>query len=161
MAATQQNLPGAIAGAYQNTGSYATPTWTEMTSVKGGTVGNVWGFGDSSKRATRAMLFDKTQVDLSSTLIVQADPAATDYVALYTAAHSPTSVMDLLLLNGKISVEGAIGIRSEFRVSLQAENQDMGVIIADTFDLKPTDSSNGVPGTVVMGAAGAPTITDL
>lgn len=160
MAASQQSLPGILGGAYRNTGTYGSPTWTEQTSVKSGTVAPaMWEFGDASKRKTRAKLYQKTQVDLSSSLMMHADPAAADYIAFFAAAQSPSVVLDLLLLNSKITTEGSTGLRAEFQVSMQAENQEIDGVIYDTFDLKPVDSANGVPSSVVMGTASAPTIT--
>lgn len=159
MAATDQEMPGSVAGAYRNTGTYGSPTWTEITSAQGGEIGDQWDFGDASKRVTRAKLYQKTQIDMASKLTLVANPAAADYVAFYGAAQSKTASLDCLLLNGKISTEGAIGIRSEFQISRQKENQEMGGVIVNNFDLMPIATTNGVPSTVVMGAASAPTIT--
>lgn len=159
MAASALTLPGILGGCYRNTGTYGSPTWTEQTSVKSGSIGVApWEFGDASARKTRAKLFQKTQVDLSSEVMMLASPAAADYIAFYGAAQSATSVLDLLLINAKITTEGAIGIRSEFQVALAKENQEIEGVIYDTFELKPVATANGVPSSVVMGAASAPTI---
>lgn len=162
MAAVSAPQPGAIAGAYRNTGTRDSPTWAEMTSVSGGDLGDNWDFGEASTRASGAKAFDKTMVDLTSTLQVLANPAATDYIALYSASQIRTGVIDMMLLNAKISVEGAIGIRAAFKLK-RSENQDMGGIISNTFELKPYigGASPVTPKTVVMGASSAPTFTDL
>lgn len=162
MAAVSAPMPGIIAGGYRNTGSTGTPTWTEMTSVLGGDIGDGWEFGDSSKRATRGKLFTKTQIDLTSTLNVLADPAAADYVALYAASQSPTAFLDLMLLNGKVTIEGAIGIRAGFQLK-RSENQDAGGIIYNQFECKPhmSGATPVTPSTVVMGASSAPAFTTL
>jgi hypothetical protein len=155
-------MPGAESAALLNTGTYVSPTWTEMTSVRDVNGGHpVWDFGDASDRRTRVKQFQKTQADMSTTLNVRADPAAADYVALFGAAHSKTALLDLMILNGDIATEGAIGIRAEFSVGLQQGNQQVDGVNYNSFDLKPQATANGNPSVVVMGAASAPTFTAL
>lgn len=163
MAATSAPMPGAIAGAYRNTGSEGSPTWVDMTSVAGTTgFGDDWEFGDASKRASRAKLYEKTQVELGGTLRVLADPAAADYAALIAASASPTAVMDLMVLNGKVTVEGACGVRAGYKIK-RLGNQEMNGVIYDEFECKPHMSgANPVtPRTVVMGASSSPTFTTV
>lgn len=160
MAATSAIKPAIGAGAYRNTGTYGSPTWTEMTLVRDAVNNMPWDFGDASVRATRAKLYGKTQVDLAAQLTMRADDADTAYVAMFAAAMSPTSVVDLLILDGDIATEGAMGCRAEFLVSFQ-QNQSIGEIVYTVFDLKPTYTSNGVPKSVIMGAASSPSFTSF
>jgi hypothetical protein len=77
-------------------------------------------------------------------------------------AHwSRTTVLDLLVLNSKITTEGARGIRGEFLVSLTDEPQEIDGIVFSTFELKPTYSANGYPKSVVMGASSTPTFSTI
>lgn len=163
MAAVAAPMPGAIAGAYRNTGSEGTPTWAEMTSVAGTTgFGDDWEFGDASKRSTRAKLYEKTQIEVGGTLRVLADPAAADYAALIAASASPSSFIDLMVLNGKVTIEGACGVRAGYKVK-RLGNQEMNGIIYDEFECKAhmSGASAVTPRTVVMGAASSPTFTSL
>lgn len=160
MAATSITKLGIKAGVYKNGGTYGSPTWALMTLVKEATPGLAnWAFADAAIRATQALLFAKTQVDLSTPLLMRADDADTAYVAMFDAAVSPTAVVDLLILDGLITVEGARGIRAEFLVGADPQNQAIDGVIYTQFMLKPTSSANGYPKSVVMGAASAPTFT--
>lgn len=163
MAAISAPMPGAIAGAYRNTGSTGTPTWTEMTSVAGATgFGDDWEFADASKRSTRAKLYDKTQAEVGGTLRVLADPAATDYAALIAASASPSSVIDMMILHGKVTVEGSPGVRAGYKIK-RLGNQEMGGVIYDEFECKAhmSGATPVTPSTVLMGASSAPTFTTL
>jgi hypothetical protein len=162
-AAASAPMPGIIAGAYRNTGTGGSPTWVEMTSVIGATgFTEEWDFGDASKRSTRAKLYDKTQVELGGSLKVLADPAAADYVALYTASQSGSASIDLMVINGKVTIEGAIGVRAAYKVK-RTEGQDAGNILYDDFECKPYmgGASPVTPSTVIMGSASAASFTTL
>lgn len=147
------------AGAYRNTGTYGSPTWTEMTLVRDVTPAYAWDFGDASARATRAKLYAKTQIDLQLSLVMRADDLDAAYQAMVAAAMSPTGVVDLLILDGDITAEAAVGVRGEFGVSISGQAQGAGDIVYTTFELKAAPSSNGVPKSVLMGAASSPTFT--
>lgn len=143
----------------RDTGTYAAPTWSEMTLVRDVTPAFPWDFGDASSRASRAKLYAKTQVDLGIQLVMRADDVDTDYQAMVTAAMSSSAVVDLLILDGDIADEGAVGVRAEFLVSIGGQSQGAGDVVYTTFDLKAAPTANGVPKSVVMGASSAPTFT--
>ena len=161
MAATSAVKPGIGGRVYRNTATYGSPTWTAQQSVKDCTPSIPWDMQEAGSRETRAKLYAKTRADLGVQLVMRADDAATDFNAFADAAVSPTAVLDLLILDGLISVEGVRGFRAEWNVSLSGQPQEIDGVIYDTFDLKPAWSSNGYPRTVVMGAASAPTFTTL
>lgn len=161
MSATSQILPGIRGGAYRNSATYASPTWVIMPLVRDATPQWVWDFVEASVRATSAKLYAKSQVDVGGSLVLRADPADAAYLALIDASASRTSVLDLLLLDALITVEGSHGIRGEFLVGAEPQDQSIGGVIYTTFQLKPTYTANGFPGYVVMGAASAPTITSF
>ncbi len=156
LAGTKVGIGGVV---YRNTGSYGSPTWTAQTAVKDVNFGQPWDFGDASTRATRAKLYAKTQVDLAISLVVKADNLESGYQAMVTAAMSPTSVLDFLILDGLVSAEVVHGIRSEFLLSQTGQSQAIGDVIYDTFDLKPSYTTNGVPSWVVTAANSVTTIT--
>lgn len=163
MAAVSAPMPGIAAGAYRNTGTTGSPTWTEMTSVLSASgFADNWDFDNASKRATLAKLYDKTQVDLNGTLRVLADPAATDYAALYAASQIRTAIVDLMVLNGKVTIEGAIGVRAGYKLK-RTQSQGEGDVIYDEFECfaHMSGASPVTPSTVVMGASSAPTFTTL
>lgn len=161
MAASSAIKPGINSAAYRNTGSYGTPTWTEGTLVRDATVNAAWNLADASSRASRAVLEAKTQVPLKIQIVVRADDADAFYVALWAAAMSPTSLVDLMVLDGDIATEGAMGFRAEWNVVLSSQPQGAGDVVYTTFDLSPGWSSNGVPKSVIMGAASSPSFTSF
>lgn len=162
-AAVSAPMPGIIAGAYRNTGSTSSPTWVEMTSVHGVTgFTEEWDFGDASKRVTRAKLYDKTQCEVGGSLKVLADPAAADYVALYSASQSGALAIDLMVINAKSTIEGAIGVRAAYKCK-RSEGQDAGSILYDDFECKPYmgGATPVTPSTVIMGGSSAAAFTTL
>ena len=162
-AASSAPMPGATAGGYRNTGTAGSPTWAEMTSINSvAGFGDDWEFGDASTRATRAKLYDKTQVELGGTIRMLANPAATDYVAMLAASQSPSTVIDLMILHGKVTVEGAPGVRAGYKVK-RIGNQEINGIIFDEFECKPhmSGASPVSPATVVMGSGSSPTLTTV
>lgn len=161
MAATSANKPGIGGRRYRNTGTYGSPTWGAQNNDKDVTVSLPWDYVEAGSRATRAKLYMKARADMQAQVVARADDADAGSLAIYQAAFSPTAVLDCLILNGLISIEGVYGFRAEFLVSLTGEPQEADGSIYDTFELKPTFTLNGVPSTVVMGAASAPTITAL
>lgn len=160
MPAVDNVMVGINGGLYRNTGSYSTPTWVEITAVRDVTPNAPWDMGDASSRGSRAKLSAKTQMDLSVSAVVRANPADAGYSALYDSSIG-TGLLDLLVLNGKLTVEGAKGFRAEWNVSPTTQDQAIGGVIYDTFEMKPGYSSNGAPKTAVVGASSAVTYTAI
>lgn len=152
---------GIAAKAYRNTGTYGSPTWTAADLVRDVQPAFPWDMVDASSRATRAKLYGKTQIDLAIQLVVRADDADTAYQAFVDAAFSPTTLIDMMILDGPVTAEGARGVRAHFNFSLSGQPQDAGSIVYSTFDIKPGYSTDGVPKSVSMGAASAPTFTSF
>lgn len=162
MPAVSANKPGIGGRLYRNTGSYGSPTWTHQDRVLSVTPSMPWDYVEAGSRGTRAKLYMQARADLQIQIQVKADAADVGYQALRTAANVAGTVVDLLVLDGAITIEGALGWRGEFLVSLSGAPQEADGSIYDTFDLKPTFTTNAAgPSTVVMGAASAPTFTAL
>jgi len=148
--------------AYRNTGTYGTPVWTAANIVRDATVTPPWDYGDASARFTRAKQYGKTQMDLGIQLVCRADDADAGYGAFVDAAVSPTTLLDMLILDGAITTEGCRGFRAHWLFSISGQPQAAGDVIYSTFDLKPgVDPGGNVPQSVVMGAASAPTFTPI
>lgn len=162
MAAASTLKPGIGGRRYRNSGSYGSPTWTAQLLDLDVTSSLPWDFVEAGSRATRAKLYMKARADLQIQVKSRADDADAGAVAIMAAAMSPTATLDCLVLNGLITTEGATGFRGEFLVNLTGEPQEADGSIYDTYDLKPTWTTNAAgPSTVVMGAASAPTFTAL
>ena len=160
--AASANKPGIAAGLYRNTGSYGSPSWTVQTFVNSVRPSMPWGKVEAGARYTRANVYMKARADLSIEVMMKADAADTGYQAFRAASVSPTTVVDCLVLDGLISIEGACGFRGEFLVNLTGAPQEIDGSIYDTFELFPTWTSNAAgPSTVVMGSGSTPTLTAL
>lgn len=150
---------GINADVLRNSATYGTPTWAELTLVRGVTPAFPWDMVDAAIRGTPVKLYAKSQLDIQLQLDVRADDADAGYQALWDAAMDQDSVVDLLVLDGPITTEGSMGVRGEFVVNFAGQSQGPGDVVYTQFDLKPAWSSNGYPKKVEMGASSAPTFT--
>ena len=159
MAAAAGAKVGIDGAVYRNTGTYASPTWVEIDLVRDAEPTFPWDMGDASARTTRAKLYAKTQADLGVKLTVRADDANAGYGALWDAAMSGTALLDMLVLNGPLTKEGAKGVRANWNVSEDSESQGAGDVVYSAFTLKPGYSTDGVPSAITVGASSAITAT--
>lgn len=157
--ATSAVKAGIACKAYRNTGTYGSPTWTAADIVRDAQPAFPWDLVDASARATRAKLYGKTQIDLGFQLVCRADDADTAYGLFVDASFSPTTVIDMMLLDGPISTEGVRGVRAHWLFNLTGQPQGAGDNVYSTFDIKPGYSTEGYPKSVVMGASSTPTFT--
>jgi hypothetical protein len=159
MAEVSAIQPAIAAGLYRNTGTYGTPTWAEITFVRDVNPSMKWNYGDASTRDTKAVLQGKTQMAISGTIVVRADPADAGYQALFTASVTVSaSAPDLMILDGDIATEGVKGVRLHANLDFE-QNQEIGSIIYTTFAYNPAWHTDGKPSFVEMGAASVPTFT--
>lgn len=157
MAATSQVKPGIDGALYYNAGSYGSPSWTEITLVRDVTPRRQWDMGEAFSRETKAKLMAKTMIDVGASAVVRADPADTGYQTLYDASNSSSTLVDVLILDGPITQEGAGGVRFHANVNSTGQPQEANGIIYETFDLVPGWSSEGYPSSAAVGAASSVT----
>lgn len=142
---------------YRNSGTYGSPTWAALDLVKDVSTGSPWDMVDASVRGSRVKLYAPTQIDFAINMTMRIDYADTGYQAIRAAAVS-AAALDLLVLDGAITEEGAQGFRADFHVSLTAQDQAIGNVLYDSFDLKPGVATN-YPKAIVVGTASALTPT--
>lgn len=161
MAATEGPRTGIDGATYRNTGSDGSPTWVEITAIRDVSgAAMVWDMGEASSRASRAKLYKKMMGDLKPQLVTRADAVDAGYQALYDSSQSPTSTLDLLVLDGPITEEGACGFRSYWNVNVSTPpTQGAGEIQYTTFELSPAFNTARFPSTVDVGASSALTLT--
>jgi hypothetical protein len=159
MSAEAKDKPGVKCVAYRNTGTYGTPTWTPLTCIKDANVAKPWDLSEASVRATRVKLYAPAQVDFAVSITVKCDNVDTGYKAL-NAKTVDATVLDMLILDGPLTDEGAEGVRAHWHVSDTGQDQSIGVgATYKTLDLKPGFSTEGWPMAVAVGAASAITMT--
>lgn len=155
MAAAAGVKPGIDGALYRNTGTYGSPTWTEVTLVKDVTPRRQWDMQEAGSRETKAKLMAKTRIDVGAQAVVRTDCANAGYQALYDASNSSSSLLDMLILDGPLTQEGAAGVRGHFNVNSTGAPQEADGIIYETFDLAPGWSSEGYPSAIDVGSGSA------
>ena len=158
MAIEDTNNLGIDSAVYLNEGTYGSPDWLELTCIRNVTPATPWDKVLADSRATRVKLYEHAQVDLQTSIEVLANFADTTYTPLFDAAVARTK-LDILVLAGKLTVEGSRGYRSHMLVSETGETQGIGDVVYDTYELNPTYHSDGYPQSVVVGAAEAITMS--
>jgi hypothetical protein len=159
--ATPALMPGCAGGIYKNTGTFGTPTFVEQTLVRDVMPQSGWTFPEALSRETPIKLYAKATVDLPTQVVMRADPASAEFAAWIAWHWSRTAVFDLLILNGKITTEGATGYRGEFLASLTEAPQEIEGMIYCTFELRATRTTNGVPRYAVIAAGPSPEYTPI
>jgi hypothetical protein len=136
---------GIDAKCYRNTGTYASPTWTEITKLRDFQVN--YGVGDQEigTREDGVETFGHTRpkYDITGSYREPA-PGVTD--AVYTAladAHAAATPIELLILDngGSPTTNGSVGHRGFFGVFGWSINQSLDEHEFREFSLKPTPST--------------------
>jgi hypothetical protein len=168
MAAESGVKPAILAKVYRNSASggtkYASPTWTAIDMVRDASIAKPWDLVEASVRASRVKMYHPTQMDIPVSLTVRCDNADTGYLALAGAADEGTT-LDILIVDGAVTVEGSRGARAHFHVSDTGQDQSIGAVLYKTFELKPGFGAddNGAPvypKYAVVGASSAVTFSD-
>ena len=139
MPAARMGLAGTL---NRNAGSYASPTWTEITLARDVQENLTWDEADVSDRASRIKRFAKTMLDVDFTVTVRNDLTDAGYDALLTAMYSPTSALDLLILDGPTTEVGAQGIRADFQVMSGSQSQSLSDGLFREFKLRVSIDAN-------------------
>jgi|HubBroStandDraft_2_1064218.scaffolds.fasta_scaffold1060517_1 hypothetical protein len=149
---------GILSKAYRNTGSYSSPTWSEITLIGDASVDETWKEGDATVRLARNTQMAKTVADLEFTPKVRSDLTDANFQAIWAAAQNDT-IIDMMILNGPSTTSGVVGFRFDSQVFKGKEDQGPDKVLFYEFSFKPTLSSN--PAKYVIVSGGAPTYTSL
>lgn len=128
---------GIEAVVYRNTGSYGSPTWSEVTRISDFTPNEKWDVAEIMIRLARVKFGAKTTLDIGFTGKLLRDDDDANYLAFVDAARSPDDVVDLLILDGPNDVVGSIGVRADYQITDNTGSQNPGDVLY--MDL------NGVP----------------
>lgn len=135
---------------YRNTGSYNTPTWTEIDLVRDLTFNPTWDAAEGFTRGSRVKQYAKTLADVGYTASVKASDTDAGYIALMDAHASATAVVDLLMLDGANTSNGAQGVRFDAAVFAAGEDQSIGNLLYRDFDFKPSAFAANPPRRAVV-----------
>ena len=145
---------------YRSTGNFGTPTWTELSGFGDMAVNAAWDVADAATRASRVKSEVKTMLGLEVTGRLRSEDASAAYNAVFDAFLSTTSNIDIMVLDGSSSSNGARGFRFE-AIAKQA-NQSQGLQDSLFLDMSFTpDAFSGNSYQSVLVTAGSPAFTNL
>lgn len=145
---------------YFNTGSYNSPTWTEVKNVREVKVGAAMGEQDATTRAGGG-IEQAEPILLKLGLTGKIKSAETDtagFIAMETAFLTRAAI-DVLLLDGDKGTDGSRGYRVDMKVFDFSEDQGNENLLWRDFAIKPCVSDN-VPQKAVVSSS-APVFTSL
>lgn len=142
---------------YRSTGSYGSPTHTEVSLVKDFVMNQKPDSAEVITRATRAKKKVMTTIDIggSGSLLSKVDDPI--YLAIY-AAMKTGAPFDIMMLTGLKTNNGEVGWRYEALVEDMTQDQGSGNALYDTFAISPNAESAEVIQSVAV-ASGAPVFT--
>ena len=140
---------------YRNTGTYGSPTWTEITLVRDVQVNPSWNRADGSSRGSKVMAEAKTQLALAFTLSVKVSLTDAGYIALMDSFVDSDGTLDLMILNGGSTTNGVEGWRFDAGVFTASEDQSIGNVLYRDFEIGPSAHGTNESKRVVV-ATGAP-----
>lgn len=144
---------------YRSTGSFGSPTWTELTIIRDLTLNDKWDIADVFTRATRAKKGVPTMLDVGMTGTVRCLADNTLWLAMRTAWLAGT-VFDILALTGAKDNNGEVGWRYEAVIEDMGTPQGSGDALYSNFAWRPHgESTNAVQSVAV--STGAPVLTSF
>lgn len=150
---------GRNAKLYLNTGSYGSPTWSEVANISDLTLNRAWDEADVNTRESAMKMGLKTLLDAAVTGKMKFTIGDTNTTTIMDALNSPTTALDIMALNGPSTTTGMYGVRYPCQVTQGNEDQGLGVALFEDLKFMPTPSANA-PCTVKV-VAGAPVFTTI
>lgn len=130
---------------YLNTGTYATPTWTEWTSIVNATLNMEVGEFDASRRGSGAWRERGTTLrDISVDGECIKDKDDTTFVAIESSVQSNASV-ELLIMDGDRTSANSDGVRGLFRALSWNEGQELEEGVSIDFNFRPYPNTDSPP----------------
>lgn len=143
---------------YRNSGTYGSPTWTEVNDILDLDADPTWGEGDASSRGSPVVMTEPTMLGMTITGKIRVSLADADFVAL-DDAHIARTALDLMVLNGNSTTNGVRGWRMDFKIFGWKETQAANGVLYRDFTMKPCLSDNPPKRAVV--ASGSPVFTTI
>ena len=137
---------------YRNTGTYASPTWTEITNVKDLETPYAFSEADVSSRAGggfREKMAGLLDAPINWGMVY--DPADTVFVAIQTAAFARTTV-EFAVADGAIATNGTRYLRARCQIMGFPTNQPLEEGVTVEVSAFPTRNSDGAPAFVTVSA---------
>ena len=133
---------GMEARLYRNTGTYETPTWTEIDNVKDVTLNLETGEADVTTRANNGWRATAaTLKDWSVEFEMVWDTADAGFTAIQEAYFDNTSI-EFAVMDGDIATSGTQGLRATMAVTNFSRNEPLEEAITVSVTIKPTYADN-------------------
>ena len=133
---------GMEARLYRNTGTYETPTWTEIDNVKDVTLNLETGEADVTTRANNGWRATAaTLKDGSVEFEMVWDTADAGFTAIQEAYFDNTSI-EFAIMDGDIATSGTQGLRATMAVTNFSRNEPLEEAITVSVTIKPTYADN-------------------
>ena len=133
---------GMEARLYRNTGTYETPTWTEIDNVKDVTLNLETGEADVTTRANNGWRATAaTMKDGSVEFEMVWDTADAGFTAIQEAYFDNTS-LEFAVMDGDIATSGTQGLRATMAVTNFSRNEPLEEAITVSVTIKPTYADN-------------------
>jgi len=127
---------------YRNTGTWATPTWVEITNVRDVTLNLETGEADVTTRANsgwRATAATLKEASVEFEMVW--DTADAGFTAIKDAFFDGESI-DLAVMDGDITQNGTQGLRAEFSITSFSRSEPLEEAITVSVTAKPAYSQN-------------------
>jgi hypothetical protein len=151
---------GIDAKAYRNTATYGSPTWVEITAFRDLVLNTQWDTVEAPSRGSRVKTMAKTIVDVSASGAVKVSDTDAGFIALWEALVGGTANIDVLILNGGNTSNGARGFRFDALVTQGNEDQGIGNALYLDINLAP-DAFAANPVKYAVVTSGAPVFTAI
>lgn len=123
--------------AYYNSGSFAAPTWVELTNIRDANLGNTKREADITTRGSGGIgIVAGTIKDFEFTFEALDDDDDAGYVALETAYFADATI-EVLILNGPRTETGVKGLRAHMEVMDFSRGESLENAVIINFSLKP------------------------
>jgi len=133
---------GMEARLYRNTGTYETPTWTEIDNVKDVTLNLETGEADVTTRANNGWRATAaTLKDGSVEFEMVWDTADAGFTAIQEAYFDNTAI-EFAVMDGDIATSGTQGLRATMAVTNFSRNEPLEEAITVSVTIKPTYADN-------------------
>jgi len=133
---------------FRNTGTFASPTWDEITLVKDLSISLDKDETDVTTRGSGGFKeFVDGMIDASLEFSMLYDDTDTDFTALRTAFFAKTNV-EVLVLDGAATGDGSTGnqgLRARMMVKSMTRNENLGEALMMDFTLRPVKNADGPP----------------
>ena len=146
MAVTRTVRLGMDGRCYRNTGSYASPTWSELSHIRNLSISVEVNEVDASDRASVFALVEKGLVQFTVEFQYRYTASDTEWTNLITESIAVGGTgQEFAIMDGDITDSGEVGWRMDAHVMASNQGQELETAMALDVTLKPCANANGNP----------------